>query len=151
MSETNYKIRFKKGDLEIEVQGDREFVLSKFEELMKSKITSERTAEIEKVKGLPTSLAEYVKIKGSPKGHTDLTVMFAYWLFKKENMERFNAKDIENCYSLARIPKPANISDIMNKNQRKGFLMRSGKKYEKIAWSITRSGEEYVERMGKET
>lgn len=151
MSEANYKIRFKKGDLEIEVQGDKEFVSSKFEELMKSKITSEMIAETKKVKGLPTSLAEFVKIKGSPKGYNDLTVVFAYWLFKKENMERFNAKDIENCYSLARIPKPANISDTMNKNQRKGFLMRAGKKDEKIAWSITRSGEEYVEKMGRET
>jgi hypothetical protein len=149
MSQTCYKIRFKKGDFEVEVQGDREFVLTKFEELTKGKITSVEIGKEEVKTGeFPASLAEFVKMRGDPKEHTDLAMIFAYWLFKRENMESFNVKDLENCYSQTRIPKPANLSDVMNRNQGKGLVVRTeGRKDNLVAWAITRSGEEYVEKM----
>jgi len=149
MSERYYKIRFKKGDFEVEVQGDKEFVLTKFEELTKGKIVSaEIGKETVKAGEFPTSLAEFVRMKGDPKEHTDLAMIFAYWLFKRENMESFNIKDLDSCYSQTRIPKPANLSDVMNKNQGKGLVVRSeGRKDNLVAWAITRSGEDYVEKM----
>jgi len=150
MSELYYKIRFKKGDFEVEVQGDKEFVLTKFEELTRGKIVQVEIGKEETVEAgkFPTSLAEFVKMKGDPKEHTDLAVIFAYWLFKRENIESLNTKDLENCYSQTRIPKPANLSDVMNRNQGKGLVVRSeGRKDNLVAWTITKSGEEYVEEM----
>jgi len=150
VNEPIYKLRFKKGDFEVEVQGDKEFVTTKFEELTKGKTVSIKIGEEEIVTAgeLPTSLAEFVKLKGDPKEHTELTMIFAYWLFKKENMDSFNVRDMEDCYSQTRIPKPTNLSDVMNRNQGKGLLVRSeGRKDGLVAWAITRSGEEYVEKM----
>lgn len=150
MGEGNYKLRLKKGDFEVEVQGDKDFVVTKFEELTKGKIVLGKPGEVEtaEVGELPTSLAEFVKLKGDPKGHIELTAIFAYWLFKRENMDSFNFKDMESCYSQTRIPKPANLSDVINRNQGKGLFVRSeAEKDGLVAWRITRSGEEYVEKM----
>jgi hypothetical protein len=158
MSEANYRIRYRKGDFEVEVQGDKVWVEGKFKELSEGKIVVSKAVATEaitteaatpQVEELPTSLAEFVKAKGNPSGHTDLTIVFSYWLHHKEKMSSYNKTDIEKCYSESRIPKPANITDLMNKNQKKGYLMPppEEKKDKKKAWVITKTGEECVEHM----
>ncbi len=150
MGEANYKLRLKKGDFEVEVQGDKDFVIVKFEELTKGKIALGKIGQpaMEETAEFPDSLVEFVKQKGDPKEHVDLVIIFAYWLFKKENMDSFNIKDIESRYSRAVIPKPANLSDKIYRNQAKGFLVRAeAEKDGLMAFRITRSGEEHVEKM----
>jgi DNA-binding PadR family transcriptional regulator len=57
-------------------------------------------------------------------------------------------KDIEKVYSEALISKPKNINDIMNANQRKGYLVAADQEKDNLkAWKITSTGEEYVRNM----
>jgi hypothetical protein len=147
MSETSYRIRYRKDNFEVEVQGDKEWVEKKFKELTEGKAVALETT-VPKAGVLPTSLVEFIKAKGNPSDHTDIAVIFSYWLHKKEKMSSYNKVDIENCYTEARITKPTNTTDVMNRVQGKGYVMpASEKKDKKKAWVITRSGEEYVEQL----
>jgi len=154
MSESNYRIKYRKGDFEVDVQGDKEWVEKKFEELTTKEITivGAKAPKIEGVKigkvALPSSLSEFVKQKGSPSKHIDLVSIFGYWLFHKKNVKMFSTKDIASCYADARIPESANISQEMNNAQGMGYFRREEeKKDNRIAWTITPTGEEYVEQM----
>ncbi|MEM3580195.1 MAG: hypothetical protein QXH40_04985 [Candidatus Bathyarchaeia archaeon] len=147
MTETSYRFKYKKGDFEIEIQGDKEWVEKKFKEVMGEKIIEPATL-IAKVKALPDSLVEFLKIKGDPKEHIDRIIVFSYWLFYKENLKSYNVDDIERCYDETRIAKPTNIHAFMNDLQAKGYLKPAGEKDGKKAWVVTRTGEEYVEKMG---
>ena len=155
MSEINhkYRLRYRKGDRELELEGDKEWIEKIFKEFMKSEIKETipegMTTEKGKVKEIPMSLVEFLKSKGDPKEHADLVIAFSYWLFHMENMESYNVDDIRRCYDEARITPPKNPTDTMNKMQGKGWLKFVGEKDGKKAWVITRSGEEYVERMGQ--
>lgn len=144
MTETGYRIKYRKGDFEIEFQGDKEWVEKKFKELTGEKVV-EPIALV--AKALPDSLVEFLKMKGNPKEHNDITIIFSYWLFYKESMSAYNIDDIAKCYDEARIAKPKNITDTMNKLQAKGYLKPVGEKDGKKAWMITRTGGEYVEKM----
>jgi len=157
LSDANYRIRYKKGDFEVEVQGDKAWVEVKFEELKKdvppkmspNSASNSQTPTLTTSDGTLTgSIVEFIKIKGNPARDTDRAVLFAYWLFKKENMSSFNAADINNCYDQARIPKSTNISSIMNQIQSQGFVATvKEKKDGKKAWVITTTGEAFVEQM----
>ncbi len=157
MSDANYRIRYKKGDFEVEVQGDKAWVEVKFEELKKDVPTkmvppaplgSQTTPPTAVDTTLPASLVEFIRTKGNPSEHTDIEVLCAYWLLKKENMTSYNATDIQNCYDEARIAKPANINDIMNRIQASGYVMPvKEKKDGKKAWVITGTGEKYAQEM----
>lgn len=147
MSETSYRIRYRKDNFEVEVQGDKEWVEKKFKELTEDKTIAPQTI-VSKAEVLPTSLVEFIKNKGNPSSHTDIAIIFSYWLHKKEKIGSYNKDDIENCYTVARITKPKNVSDVMNRLQAKGYLMPANqKKDNKKAWIITKSGEEYVEQL----
>lgn len=146
MSETNYRIRYRKDNFEVEVQGDKEWVEKKFEELTSKQISI--VEERHEVKGMPGTLGEFLDMKGDPKKHTDITAIFAYWLFKVEHMESFNVKDILDCYDRTRKTKPANTNETINGNvERHIFEVAKEKKDGFKAWVITRTGEEYVEQM----
>lgn len=147
MNETNYRIKYRKGDLEVEVQGDKDWVEKKFEELT-SKEISIVEAKREEAKGIPETLGEFLEAKGNPKKHRDITAVFAYWLFKVEKMESFHAQDIEVCYDLTRKTKPKQIHVAMNGNiERNVFTEAKEKKDGRKAWVLTRTGEEYIEQM----
>lgn len=148
MSETNYRIKYRKGDFEVDVQGDKAWVEAKFKELTSGKFVREtEVAEAEKV-ALPSSLAEFLREKGSPSRHTDLVTIFGYWLFHKRSIRVFNRIDIEACYSDARIPESTNTAQIINRVQAAGHFRREEeRKDKKIAWTITPTGEKYVEQM----
>ncbi|MEM0314371.1 MAG: hypothetical protein QXQ41_07485, partial [Candidatus Bathyarchaeia archaeon] len=109
MTETNYKIRYRKGDLEIELQGDKEWVENKFKDFIGEKIF-EPIALVAGTKTLLDSLVEFLKSKGDPKEHIDRILVFSYWLFYKENIKSYNVDDIAKCYDETRITKPANIN-----------------------------------------
>jgi len=156
MSEANYRIRYKKRDFEIEVQGDKAWVEGKFEQLKKDMLskavmsdspTSQTTTPIAGETTLAGSLVEFIRGKGNPRGHTNRAVLFAYWLFKKENMSSYNTTDIEKCFDETRLPKPANTSDVMNRLQAQGFVTTTAEKDGKKAWVITGTGEQQVEQM----
>lgn len=162
MAEANYRIKYKNGDFELEVQGDKVWVNEKFKELFggfpnKPQGTttfagvppSANTPVVTNVNGIPDSLIEFLKAKRSPNNQLDLAIVFSYWLRNKKKLTSYNKDDIESCFDEARITKPLNITDIMNKNQRKGYLMPPAEKLKdaKKAWIITQTGEDYVKQM----
>lgn len=147
MNDTNYRIRVKQGDFEMEVQGDKDWVEGKFKELS----TKEAIISLQKevgAKGMPGTLGEFLDQKGNPSKHTDSVAVFAYWLFKVEKMATFNVQDILECYDKTRKAKPSNVNQIINQNVASHVFAEASEKKDGLkAWVITRTGEEYVEQM----
>ena len=154
MSEANYKIKIKKGNMEIEVQGDKDFVISKFDELKeeffetsKEEIVKHEVISVEK-KGLPETLPTFLNQKGNPDSFLDKTMIFSYWLFHKEKVDPINAKDIEHCYDLTRLRKSKNIPQDLMRNQKKGYLIPlEEEKDGRSTYRLSQEGEKYVEEM----
>jgi len=82
-----YRLKLKKGDFELEVQGDREWVESKFEKLTTEQISIAGIKEAVP-RGMPQTLGEFLDQKGNPQKHTDVVTIYAYWLFHVEKMNR---------------------------------------------------------------
>lgn len=142
-----YKMKLRQGDFEVEVQGDKEWVETKFAELAAQK-TVVSGAKITGAKSMPGTLGEFLDLKGDPSKHTDSIAVFAYWLFKIDNIASFNVQDILNCYDRTRKPKPTNVNQIINQNVATHILAETPEKKDGLkAWTITRKGEEYVEQM----
>jgi len=142
-----YRIRLKKGDFEVEVQGDKVWVENKFKELTTEKVSIAGVVETQPV-GLPETLGEFLDQKGNPQKHTDVVAVYAFWLFRVEGMKSFNVKDIVSCYDKTRKPKPSNPNMIINQNVATHlFAEAPDKKDGYKAWVITRPGEQYVEQM----
>jgi len=152
MIESNYLIRYKKGEIEIEVQGDKDFVEEKFKELISLKLTAS-AKEQAGVTSTPTesgkqlSLVEFIRNK-NPKSHGDKILTFGYYLKTFRNFHSFNLDDIEECYREARIPRTKNFSAYITQLIRDGLIMDSEeKKDNKKAWILTNRGIEYVENL----
>jgi hypothetical protein len=147
MSDVNYRIKIRKGDFEVEVQGDKIWVESKFKELTTQEVAIPVSKKVA-TEGIPETLGEFLDQKGNPSKHTDSMAIFAYWLFKVQKAESFNVKDMIDCYDKTRKAKPSNPNQIINQNvQRHIFAEASEKKDGLKAWVITRTGEEFVEQM----
>lgn len=147
MSEINYRIKYRKGSVEIEVQGDKAWVEQKFKELTSKEIVIVGE-EPQKIEGMPGTLGEFLDMKGNPKKHSDTTAVFAYWLLKIEKQQSFNVNDMLECYDRTRRTKPGNIHVTMTTNvKRYVFAEAKEKKDGKKAWIITKKGEEHVEQM----
>jgi hypothetical protein len=147
MNETNYRIRYKKDNFEVEVQGDKDWVEKKFGELTTKEIVV-AGAKGKEVEGMPPTLVEFLGVKGNPKKHTDIMAVFAYWLLKVEKMDSFNVNDVLACYDTTKKTKPKNPNQTINNNiGRKVFAEAKEKKDELKAWFITDTGQEHVEKM----
>lgn len=147
MDNMTYKINFRKGDFQVEVQGDKEWVEKKFKELISEDFKASLPKEPAKG-GLPETLGEFLDKKGNPKKHTDIIAVYAYWLFKKEGFQSFNVKDIVTCYDATRMPKPTNPNQIINTNVSSHVFAEANEKKDGLkAWVITKTGEEFVEQM----
>jgi hypothetical protein len=148
MSEPNYRIKYRKGDFELDLQGDKAWVEAKLKELTTTELVKPPVIGLPtKVSGLPESLAEFLKSKGSPDEHSVLVVIFGYWLIHKEGYKSFNIKDITKCYDDTRIQESSNTSQYLNEAQGNGFFKRlDEKKDNRVAWTVTPSGDEYVEK-----
>jgi hypothetical protein len=147
MSTIEYRIRVKRGDFEVEVQGDREWVERKYKELTTERIAIPAPENIE-TEEMPGTIGEFLDLKGNPSKHTDSVAVFAYWLFKVEKKATFNVQDILNCYDRTRKAKPSNVNQIINQNVASHIFAEASEKKDGLkAWVITRKGEEYVKQM----
>jgi hypothetical protein len=149
VSAIEYRIRLKRGDFEVEVQGDKEWVEAKYKELTSEKSLSQALKSTE-IGTMPQTIGEFLDEKGDPTKHTDATAVFAYWLFKVEKMQSFNVQDILTCFDKTRKAKPSNVNQIINQNVAMHIFAEASEKKDGLkAWVITRKGEEYVEQMNK--
>jgi hypothetical protein len=151
MSDTNYRIRYKMGDFEVEVQGDKAWVEAKFKELTTPETSPKVVTTIQpatKVEGLPESLAEFLNQLGNPEQHSTIVVIFGYWLVHKERYPSFNVKDIEKCYTDTRISTSTNTSQYLNEAQADGYFKRLDEKKDNlVAWTITPTGDKFVKEQ----
>lgn len=74
------------------------------------------------------------------------TLAIAYFLEHFSGMISFNADDINQGFRSAKIKPPVNTNDKINMNIKNGYIMEAEEKKEsKKAWTLTATGEKYVE------
>lgn len=91
------------------------------------------------------SIKEFILQKGAT---SDLakTLAVGYYLERYRKVCPFNAKDLEELFMEAKEPVPTNINDAVNKNIERGYIMEAKEKKEgKKAWTLTATGERFVE------
>ena len=153
----NYRVRIKRGDNEIEVEGDKKYITKMIQEFGFGEDTQTLLPPKAGKKGVPgaippkgfgkLSAAEFV-LKYQIKKHTDLVLGFGYYIEKVKGMDKFTPADITSCYYEAKL-EASNTSQMIIQNIKRGFLMGAkgsekgakGKKY----YTLTQSGLKFVE------
>lgn len=110
----NYRIRIKKGLIEFEVEGDKEFVEEKYEEF-KTETKNMPISNTENIKNL-THQEEHPILKHSIqkiyknfglKTNLDRILFFAFWILKAEDTEEFTINNVMEYFDQFRLRKPA--------------------------------------------
>lgn len=96
-----------------------------------------------------TSIKEFIIEKGISTD-TDKAVVIGFFEEKFVGLNSFNVDDLESGFREAKEPIPKNLNETVNKNVRKGYIMESGEKDGKKAWTLTNSGESYVGELGNQ-
>ena len=151
----SYRIRFKQGDTEFEIEGDRNYVTRTYQEIrdilgltqsakpvLAGETKTERSVSVRPVGGKSSSPREFIDRYGL-KRHVDIVLAFGYFLEKTRNLKTFTGADINTCYYEAKV-EPSNTSQMIINNIKKGFIMQSGKSGSKKGYTLTRTGEELV-------
>ncbi len=74
------------------------------------------------------------------------TLALAHYLENIEQVSPFNINDLAGAFQAAKEKTPANLNDMINKNIAKGYLMPvKERKDTKKAWTLTATGERFVE------
>lgn len=90
-------------------------------------------------------------LAAKPKDDVQKTLVLAYYLEKYGGMTVFNAKDLEHAFREAKEPVPDNINVKVIKNIKKGDIMEAQQKKDNFkAWTLTASGERFVENNLKD-
>jgi len=150
MTEQNYMIRIKLGEVEIEAEGDKDFVEKHIEEfrkemprIAKELPSKEVTPEIsrERIELGKLSIAEFYKER-KPKEDIEVAVTIAYYLTTSEKKEEFTNQEIkEEANKLGY--KLSNPADTLKKaaSGKKAYV----RKIEKGKWTLTLEGKRFVE------
>lgn len=77
--------------------------------------------------------------------HVERATAMGFYIVHVEEAAPFTVGDIEDAYEACRIPKPANLSDVLAGAEERGWLMRSGTRGQHQLWTITRDGDAAVE------
>lgn len=85
-----------------------------------------------------------------PDTHVERATAIAKFLVRVENIDPMTIEDIDEAYVDLRIPRPANMSDVLAKAENRKWMMRKGKEGQNVLWTITKPGIEAVERGFKE-
>ena len=80
------------------------------------------------------------------KTETQKTLALAFFLEQMDGMQSFNVADLESAFMAAKEKRPANTNDAVNKNIARGFIMEATEKKDtKKAWTLTTTGERFVD------
>jgi hypothetical protein len=156
----SFRIRLARDGAEFEAEGTREFVekmlalhwatpggehktpAPKKGSPSEDKVKKPQSAD---AKGL--SVAEFIRRVGGAKKHTDLVLLFGYYLEKYAGLENFAAADVNNAYYEAKLDR-SNTSQMLIQNIRAGRMMEAkGGSEGRRQYRLTRSGEEAVAEM----
>lgn len=156
-----YRVKVSRPDLQLEVDGDKKFVLDILARFDKTTQTPTPAPATQKTgKGskattlLPTgtkgiSPGEFIR-QFQFKKHTDLVMAFGYYLEKHSGLSAFSAADINNCYYEAKM-ESSNTSQMVIQNIKRGYMMQAKSKPGEQKGSyklftLTRSGEQHIEK-----
>jgi len=159
MAEATVKLTF--GSFSVEVSGSPDYVDKKLEELLKTYGPSGRLASAESRSAAPLALpgADATGKKIGPGEFSDESsqqqskrpsALPRLLPGKVEEMQSFTTGDLGKVAREAK-RKFANISDVVAKLAARGLLMSVGNKEGHRAYSLTASGEEYVEKSESKT
>lgn len=151
------KVHVRFGENELDLEGDKEFVLEAFRDFKNGFFSVPVMQQIRadqdifnlesEIKSLPNpalSLAGFLREKGI-KAYSDRALAIAAYLHQYKEYETFTKADIENCYREALLPKSTNVSRDINSNRQKGFIEITKEKRDDMAtFYITQQGIEYV-------
>jgi hypothetical protein len=147
----NYKARLKIGQLEFEVEGDKEFV--------ESQIQAWKTEQVDSFGKLLSNESKKASDETSTAGETEVTLpefynrfvavshpdkiaIFGYFFEKFKHQEFFTAQDLLAAYDEVRFPAPKNIHDILGKvYKRSNYILPR----EKGTWKLQARGIEFIE------
>jgi hypothetical protein len=142
---------------EFEAEGDKKFVLEMLAKFgpphgsapaavsPKGKKASEKGVPLAtQVASKSLSIREFIQ-RLDLKKHTDISLAFGYFLEKHQGVSEFTPADINNCYYEAKL-ESSNTSQMIIQNIKRGLLMPSKKKGPgKNRYTLTSSGEKFVE------
>ncbi len=84
---------------------------------------------------------------------TDKVLVFGSFLEQLRNANSFDKDEIARLFLEAKEPQPANISDLIGKNMRKGYIMKYPNDSSETLnhYTLTATGENYVESLTKKS
>lgn len=157
MAGDNYRLRLVQNDREFEVEGSEKFIekmLARHWEsaphvVPRDAKSSGRSRSESKKPTKPSSVAEFIRAFGARK-HTDLVLLFGYYLEKQTGQEDFTAADINNCYYEAKL-EGSNTSQMLIHNIRSGRVMQAkGAGGRRRRYRLTSTGEKAVSQMQRD-
>lgn len=101
--------------------------------------------------GKPSAVVPKIQINEllaskSLKSHMDKVEAIAWHFLRQGSEDSVTRKDIFDAYGKARAQKPQNLTDVTNSSVRRGHLIDAPEKKDgQKAWSITPTGERYIE------
>lgn len=127
-----------------------EFVTrEKFEALEKRVSKLESSGLPNKNVRRPESLGEFLSQK-SPKDNLEKCICVMYFM-EDDGKAWFESGELADALRGAREIVPANVSTVLARCAKKRWISTDGKKEKgKIKWRLTKTGLEYVERMGQQ-
>lgn len=84
-------------------------------------------------------------------GDVQKTLAIGYYLENYKELRIFNRKDLESAFREAKEGIPSNTNDKVNQSIKKGHMMEADEKKDNLkAWSLTNTGEKFVESSFKD-
>lgn len=81
-----------------------------------------------------------------PMTHVERATAIGYHFLHNEGRVPFTIGDVAEAYDECRLPRPANLSDVLAGAEEKDWLIRRGTKGQKTLWSVSQEGDNAVER-----
>jgi hypothetical protein len=154
MTQKMYRVRVVRGGEELEVEGDKAFVLqilARFDGKSDSGKVAEKPSRAGSSRAQTTkdfSTREFIQRLGLKK-HTDIGLAFGYYLEKYLGKNAFTAADINNCYYEAKM-EPSNTSQVIIQNTRSGRIMAAkrakGDSGGRQTYVVTQTGEDFISK-----
>ena len=86
----------------------------------------------------------------SVESYPERVTAIAYYQLHNQQSQGVTLEDFRRAFSVARIPGPKNLSDVIAKCIRRGLLMDAESRDGQRAWQITQTGERSIEeRLGR--
>lgn len=155
MASNNYRLRLVESGREFEAEGNEKFIdrmLARFWAAASAangdgRARTARPGSAAKPTK-PASVVEFIRPFGATK-HTDLALLFGYYLEKQAGLADFTAADINNCYYEAKL-ESSNTSQMLINNIKTGRMMEAKGSGAKKRYRLTVTGEKAVAKMQKD-